>query len=248
MIIGQTSKEFSLLTSCDSKYLHDHAKEYITSCALSKNNVHLHVTNPSDNDMCYMNILKIGYNIINPQGIMTLSSDKIDISNLNEEAKRVFFSCNRFIVAPYIMNGDVLITDVDCIIMNHIDPIESDIGLYLRDSLPGTVGWEKEGTRVAAGAVFCSQSSKSFLQDVSKIILENDMRWFIDQVALYRVYQAHNKLTCTKFDESFMDWEFVMGSKIWTGKGERKHKNEIYVRMKNMIKNRFPNIQEEYWK
>lgn len=36
-------------------------------------------------------------------------------------------------------------------------------------------------------------------------------------------------------DKSFMDWEFVEGSTIWTGKGPRKYENTIYVNKKNEL-------------
>ena len=33
-------------------------------------------------------------------------------------------------------------------------------------------------------------------------------------------------------DSKFMDWEFVEGSTIWTGKGPRKYDNPTYVAKK----------------
>ena len=43
-----------------------------------------------------------------------------------------------------------------------------------------------------------------------------------------------------------MDWEFLEGTVIWTGKGPRKYENSTYVEMKNKF-NRLPNAVERIW-
>ena len=32
------------------------------------------------------------------------------------------------------------------------------------------------------------------------------------------------------------DWEFLEGSKIWTGKGEQEHSNQTYLQIKQELK------------
>ena len=35
--------------------------------------------------------------------------------------------------------------------------------------------------------------------------------------------------SCRIFGPEFMDWEFIEGTTIWTGKGPRKYDNPVYV-------------------
>ena len=103
---------------------------------------------------------------------MTHDDDKYKITYTKSDIKdraqdflveRTFYACNRFLKAPEILQAadEVLLTDIDCFLRK---PIEweyfkdCDYSLYLRDPLPGTVGWEKEGSRVGAGAVSMAKS------------------------------------------------------------------------------------------
>lgn len=248
-IIGERPRSFCLFTSCDSKYLKDHAQAYITSCAKSQNNVHLHVVNATIEDWTHMQILKIGYEILFPSGEMTISAEDTDINNLSQEQKRTYYACNRFVVTGSVLSAPMMITDIDCLIMKHIEPLETDIGLFLREPLPGVNEWEKQGSKVAAGVVYATPKSKEFLEITAKIILGNELRWFLDQAALNASYEHFSKkYSCTTFDPNFMDWEFVEGTTIWTGKGDRKYNNQKYLNMKKHYNDAFPNVQKDYWK
>ena len=44
-----------------------------------------------------------------------------------------------------------------------------------------------------------------------------------------------------------MDWEFVEGSTIWTGKGDRKHKNVTYVQAKEAWGSYFHGARDRIW-
>jgi hypothetical protein len=249
-LIGELPKSYCLFASCDSKYLHEHAKEYITSCALANNDVHLHVINASTVDWAYMNLLKIGYNLLYPIGSITVSSEDIDLSYMPEEAKRVYYACNRFLVASQILNKfPIMITDIDCLILKHVTAFDTDVALFFREPMDNGNDWEKEGSRIAAGAVFCQPSARNLLQYAATIIQDNELRWFLDQMALNIAYnQIKDSVTCTKLDSNFMDWEFITGTTIWTGKGPRKYDNPTYVSMKKAYKDKFPNIGTEYWR
>ena len=247
-IIGERPRKFCLFTSCDPKYLRDHARAYISSCAKAGNNVHLHVINASVNDWTYMQILKIGYKHMYPSGEMTVSSEDTDLSSISQEQKRTYYACNRFIVASSVITQPMLITDIDCLIMKHIDPLETDLGIFLREPLPGVNDWEREGSRVAAGAVFVKETAKDFLESVAQIILDNELRWFLDQTALSISYQHFkNKYSWFAFGTDFMDWEFLPNTTIWTGKGDRKYNNPKYLGMKNYCYDAFPELSKEYW-
>jgi hypothetical protein len=43
-----------------------------------------------------------------------------------------------------------------------------------------------------------------------------------------------------------MDWEFIEGTVIWTGKGPRKYENQKYLAAKKTF-NRLPNALHRVW-
>jgi len=245
MIHGETGKEFCILASCDAKYLYDHAKGLVSSCALAKNNVHIHVTNPTDKEHQYLEYLKVGYSMMYSEGNMTTSYDTIDISKYNNNQKKTFYACNRFIVAPEIVKSDVLILDVDCYLMQHIDPIDCDIGLFYRPN-ENHKEWGGLAAKVAAGVLYSSKNSLDFFTYVKEYILSNKLNWYVDQVALYKAYNFYSNKKYYIFDNKFMDWDFKSGTKIWTGKGPRKYMNSTYSKMLNDFKRKFP-LKEQYY-
>lgn len=246
--LGESPSSFCLFASCDPKYLYEHAKAYVTSCAINQNDTHLHIINASEDDWFYAQTLRIGYNIIYPKGKMTISSEILEYK-LSPEQWRTYYACNRFLIASEIVSDNVLITDIDCLIMSHIKPFDTHLGLFLRDPLPGVDDWESQGTKVAAGAVYCSKEALQYLKLVSEVIRNNELKWFLDQAALSVIYeQIKDQVTLTKIDSNFMDWEFIPGTKIWTGKGPRKYDNPTYVGMKKTFNLKFPNLREAYWK
>ena len=246
MIHGQTSSEFCIMASCDGKYLHDHAKGLVSSCAIAKNNVHIHVTNPRDKEHRYLDYLKAGYSMMNPEGIMTTSYDTIDISKHNDKQKKTFYACNRFIVAPEIVKSDVLILDVDCYLMEHIDLLDCDVGLFLRND-NAYKEWGGIAGKVAAGAVFVKKEHIDFLNYVKDFITNNKLDWFVDQVALYKAYKEFSHKNYYKFDNTFMDWDFKPNTKIWTGKGPRKSQNATYGKKHKEFRSRFQLKEEDYF-
>jgi len=246
MIYGETGTEFSIMASCDGKYLLDHAKGLVSSCALVKNNVHIHVTNPTEKEHKYLEYLKVGYTMMYPDGTMTSSYDTIDISKYNNNQKKTFYACNRFIVAPDIVKSDVLILDVDCYLMQHIDPLDCDIGLFLRENLVEKE-WNGLCGKVAGGILYCSKDNLDFLTQARDFILSNKLDWFLDQVALYEAYKNFPDLIYHIFDNKFMDWDFKSNTKIWTGKGTRKFMNSTYSKMLDNFKRKFPIKEQDYF-
>ena len=245
MIYGDVPTQFSFLVSCDSKYLHNHFKPFAISAALSKNNVHLHIINPTADDWSYItNLRRSLANVFHSN--ITVSAEDIDLTEYHAEAKRTYYACNRFIVAYELMelgSESLMISDIDSLIMEHVEQPKGKLGLYLRDPLPGTIGWEQEGSRVAAGLVYYHKDMKPFAKDVAHFILHNPLQWFLDQMALNQIYQKYKEELTSDFvlfDSNLMDWEFLQGSKIWTGKGNRKYENITYVNKKmefdNLIK------------
>ena len=134
-----------------------------------------------------------------------------------------------------------MILDIDNFLMNKVQWHTEDIGLFLRDPLPGTVGWEQESTHVAAGIVsFTSPKGKEYLKDVSNQIKSySNLQWFADQNALWKVYEKNKDYLSTfVYNNSIMDWEFKPDTMLWTGKGPRKYDDPTYVSKDRELKER----------
>jgi len=246
MIYGKTGTEFTLMAACDEKYLIHHAKGFTASAAIAKNNVHLHVTNPTERGHKYLEFLGAGYEILHPDGVFTTSYDTIDISIYKRiEYLKTFYACNRFLVAADVMQADMLLVDIDCFIMKHIDNIDADVGLFLRDEKYKE--WNGEAGKVAAGVVYVNKNHKDFLEPVKEFIDNNKKHWFVDQVALKRAYEAFPTKRYHVFNNKFMDWDFKSNTVIWTGKGDRKTSNAIYTNKHKEFKNLFPIKDSEYF-
>ena len=239
MIIGNTTEEFTIMAAGDSVYVGEYAKGLVCSCALNQNNVHIHITNPTEKDHDYLNYLNKGYNKLHPDGKFTSSYDQIDISKLSKEARKTFYACNRFIVADKVAKADILILDLDCYLRQHIDPLDCDVALFHRE--PKGQGWEQLGTHIAAGAVFCRLDHIDFLTETARILNEHKLEWLADQVALYEAYlKFKDQKKFYTLTDNFMDWTFKETSKIWTGKGTTKMWSVPYTKTHNDIKRKFP--------
>jgi hypothetical protein len=229
-----------LFASCDSKYLRVHAPALVASAAYHNNSLHINVCGAGVDDRDILDDMSSKYHKISewPHSDFTwsMSTPMIDVKDNTQgpDAERTAYACDRFLTAGIVLEHheeDLLIIDTDCLVMQHIEPITHDqVGLFLREPLPGVQGWETQGTRVAAGAVFISRSAAPFLESVAERIRKGPVKWFLDQVALNEAYQAHiADYRFRYFDAQFIDWEFVEGTTIWTGKGPRKYDNPTYL-------------------
>jgi len=228
-----------LFASCDSKYLRVHAPALVASAAYHNNSIHINVIAPGQDDRDILDDMSSKYHKISewPHSDFSWSMSTMYACPKDSEELRTVYACDRFLTAGLVMQNhewDLLIIDTDCLVMQHIEPILDDqVGLFLRESLPGTQGWENAGSRVAAGAVFISQEAVPFLEKIENRIRKGPLAWFLDQVAINEAYQEDiTDYRFRYFDAQFMDWEFVEGTTIWTGKGPRKYENEKYLAKK----------------
>lgn len=216
--------------ACDSLYWNDHVPPLLASCNKAGNNLHIHVVNPVEHVFEEYQKLKAQVDMVN----FTMSYESTD---LNLVDSRTYYSCSRFLVADQILKqvDSMLVTDVDALVMKKLKFPEAKLGLFLRDSLPGTVGWEQQGTKVAAGIVYLTQDSYPFIKGVNDRIKKYGLRWFVDQVSLYEQYLDEGwdkRSDFIDFGADIMDWQFLPDSYIWTGKGDRKYNNQTYVAKK----------------
>ena len=237
-----------LFASCDSKYFNEFGIPLVYSCNIAGNDLHIHVMHPTVDDYSTAAVLKNDVDI------------NLTISHETGGPKtREYYSCNRFIIAPHLISNGadkILIIDTDCLVMNEFEWPDAELGLFLRDPLPGTVGWEKEGTHVAAGMVLYTKKSLEFAEEVAQALSQNELIWFVDQVALWSCYRKHNKNDYVgptypdfvQFTNEDMDWEFIEGSTIWTGKGPRKYDNPTYVAKQQEFRDIFSGAGGRYWK
>jgi hypothetical protein len=217
--------------ACDANYFKKFAPAFVSSIgANSSTNIHIHVINPDDEVFalaCYLNS-RVSQHV-------TYTFEDRDLSQYSDEQKRALYASLRFLIAPFILShaDQLLILDIDCLVMKTFDFPAYPVGYFPREPLPGTVGWEAEGTKCAAGCVFLDKSALNVANAISETLGGLELRWFNDQIALNHVMNQVPKDFVHKFDGEFMDWEFKEGTAIWTGKGPRKYENAKYVEMQN---------------
>lgn len=233
-----------VMAACDSKYFMKFAPAFVASIAKNtKLDIHIHVINPDDEVFalaCYLN------SRVNRR--VTYTFEDADLSQYTDEQKRALYASLRFLVAPYILQsaGEILILDIDCLAMLNFNyPKDYDVGYFPRKPLEGTIGWEAEGTKVAAGCVYFSKNAMNVCNAVAETLGGLELRWFNDQIALNHVFQQVPEELCWKYDWTFMDWEFKDGTIIWTGKGPRKYDNPRYVEAQNQYNDLIMNYDNE---
>jgi len=229
--------------ACDANYFKKFAPAFIGSIGEhSSTNIHIHVINPDDEVFalaCYLNS-RVSQHV-------TYTFQDSDLSNYTEEQKRALYASLRFLVAPFLLShaDQLMILDIDCLIMKNFDFGANPVGYFPREPLPGTVGWEAEGTKCAAGCVFLDKSALHIANAISETLGGLELKWFNDQIALNHVMNQVPQEFVRKFDSDFMDWEFKDGTAIWTGKGPRKYENVRYVEMQNKYADSIMNYDNE---
>jgi hypothetical protein len=221
-----------VFAACDSKYFLEHAAPLIYSASeIGKKDVHVHVVNPTEEVLALAKVI----NDKTTQHVSYTYNDLEFGEEWTPEMIRAYYASLRFLVAPHLLNccGAMLIVDVDCLIMQEFDYPTKPIGFFPRESLPGTVGWEAEGTKVAAGVVYYHIDAMEVAATVAEELSKLPLQWFNDQIALSKTFaRVDNKNAFQYFDNQFMDWEFIEGTTIWTGKGPRKYDNPTYIAKK----------------
>lgn len=207
----------NVLACCDSKYFLEHHKAFYLSAKKVSYTPHIVVVNPT------REVKNISNNLENIHYIFQENPDIVQ------------YSINRFIIADtYIGSEGVLITDIDCFFNKKLPEIKEDVGVFLRE-------YEKfPGMKVAAGIVWLNSTEKGklFAQELKNKINQKPKEWYVDQYALYETYlELKNSISVFTFSQEHMDWEFTNTSYMWTGKGDRKHKNVSYLKRKRNLEN-----------
>lgn len=240
-IYGEVPTSPVVFAACDKHYFKEHAPSLIYSCNNIGKDVHIHVTEPEQEHFNIANILNT-----DAHNIRTTFSYS-DLENMGR-GQRTYYACLRFLVLPVILPHakKVMTVDVDCIFMKRFDYPEKATGYFPREPIPGTTGWENQGTRVAAGAVYMDERAVPVAEAVAERISQGPWEWFLDQVALSETFARVDEENVEKFTSDFMDWEFNEKSIMWTGKGPRKYDNPKYVAKKKEF-NRLPTATTRCW-
>ena len=237
-LYGEVPSTPVIMAGCDSKYFMKFAPAFVESIRQNVTGnvgVHIHVINPTDEVMALATYL----NSITHHPVTYTFQDQ-DLSEYASEQIRALYASIRFLVAPHILQHaeKLLILDIDCMVMEDFEFPNKAVGYFPRDPLPGTVGWEAEGTKCAAGCVYFHKNAMNVCSSIAETLGGLELKWFNDQIALNHWMSQVPEERVHKFDGNFMDWEFLKGTTIWTGKGPRKYDNKDYVNKQNYYTDR----------
>ena len=242
-----------IMAACDSHYFMRFAPAFVSSIDRNTRfDAHIHVVNPTEEVLALACVLnsrvsnQITYTF-NDLDLSTLGKDFKSSGASNRPEVRAYYASLRFLVAPFLLQhaGQLLILDIDCMVMNDFEMPTKPVGYFPREPLKGTVGWEAEGTKCAAGCVYFHKDALNICDAVGETLGGLELRWFNDQIALNHVISQVPEQFVHKFDGNFMDWEFKEGTTIWTGKGPRKYDNETYVARQHVYHDDIMDIKED---
>jgi hypothetical protein len=240
-VYGEFPTRPVIFAACDSVYFDKFAGSFVESAARQGLDIHIHVVNPTENTCALavqMNALvetQVTYSFhdVDLKSEPFQSTEKV--MNAVSDKIRTYYACVRFMLLPHILKaaGKVLTVDIDCLVMNKFEFPERAVAYFPRDPLPGTTGWEAEGTRVAAGAFYLDNRAQDVADFIADYLKKAPLKWFVDQIALSEAVKRVPPTQIETYSSKFMDWEFKEGTTIWTGKGPRKYENKTYVDMQN---------------
>jgi hypothetical protein len=154
------------------------------------------------------------------------------------DAMKCTYASLRFFILPHLLEKieKIMVLDIDCMVMKKFRFPEKPCGLFVREPVTYLSDWIKEGTKIAAGIVYFDNSYLDKAKKLIEIINSLPKTWYADQVALNKLLTEHiNYEDVFVFNGNFMDWNFLEGTVIWTGKGKSKYDNPRYVAMKKKM-------------
>jgi hypothetical protein len=222
------------VTSCDGKYLQTYGPAFVASARDTRNPVHLHIVNPSPEDMALLARMSRFYDDC------TSSIEQTDLYHLTPEQRNAYYASARYHVVADILTrhpkARTFVMDIDSVFRRHFEyhPHHHPIGLYFRDPVAHGARSELEmkGMRVLAvcwiwgdEARPASPGGTAYACAVSDYLKTHTPRWFIDQEALAECYDKCSVPATDLSESTIIDWEMRPYTVIWTAKGNRKHTN-----------------------
>jgi len=124
---------------------------------------------------------------------------------------------------------NILFLDADSIVRKPLSEANisqsSDIEILFRDS-------EDLRMKVACGVILIKNNvrSKKFIDLWEKKNSSGKYTWFFDQITFFDTFiELEKDVNVENIDKKLIDWEFKKNSIIWSGKGNRKSRNLLYI-------------------
>ena len=224
-IEGELPIDPCIFAAADNKYFLENGPAFVYSIDDINKPIHIHIINPSTEAKKLSETLTA-----TTKNKLTISYHSSGVPTI-QEAKSTLFACVRFLVLPEILLSckRVMVLDIDCMIMKSFDFPKTSIGYFPRDYET------RKETKVAAGVLYFDVSAINITQEIRKEIKKIPMKWYDDQIVLDQVLSKVPRESVTSFDQTFMDWDFIEDTTIWTGKGKRKYRNKKYLALKNKL-------------
>tara|TARA_B100000963_G_scaffold322894_1_gene307274 strand:- start:2098 stop:2820 length:723 start_codon:yes stop_codon:yes gene_type:complete len=231
-IYGNFPNDPCVFAACDSKYFIDHASPFVNSAHKVGKPAHVHVVNPTNEVFDLVERYK--GKISTP---LSFTYNDMDIPDDPDQMKCTYASL-RFFILPHLLEKieKIMVLDIDCMVMRDFEFPKTPCGLFVRKPVTYLSDWIKEGTKIAAGIVYFDNRFIDHSKKLIEIINSLPKTWYADQVALNKLLVDYiDYKDVTVFDGNFMDWNFLDGTVIWTGKGKSKYDNPRYVTMKKSM-------------
>jgi hypothetical protein len=226
-----------IFAACNDSYFREHGGALIHSADDIGKDIHFHVCNPTketkDLQEKIINNTKVNVSF-------TSHNIEVDSGPLSEELKwqapnlstrrkcHVYYACMRFFLARKILEvaDRVLIVDTDSVFMNDFEWPKENYGFYPRPGSP-------PHRATAAGVVYFQKPALETLHLLEEKIYSLPWEWGVDQESLGYYFNDVVKEWSYLFDKTFLDWNFLENTVLWTGKGDQKRWNKKYVETKN---------------
>lgn len=237
---------FFIYTACDTEYFKEFGRSIINSIKKNTNyGVHLHLYNPTEEQLNFcksQNNVSFTFEYV-PLELFNRSAEKwqtvpicpIEKSkyeriltamskgndkSINERIQRTYFACARFIRLSQIIksNTSLFAIDVDAIVRSHITKLSEDKDFYIH-YITGKKARYLAGGLYLTGAEQGYKFLKEYADVLSKNISQDTLHWGIDQDVLDNIVPKYN---FGNLPMSYIDWEMMPNSCIWTAKGKRK--------------------------
>jgi tetratricopeptide (TPR) repeat protein len=231
-----SKKDNVVFFAADNIYFWNYCRALIASIAINSHQayIHVHVINPDELVENAIDTFRENFKNIS----ISYTYEVIDVSKMTSDMLKTYFACARFIRLPELMKispATYLCIDCDCIVRGPLSKL--DVGASESDIIVHRRFVTEEFLEVAAGGlvIMPTPAARQFLErlysTITGTIEAGEASWFLDQIALNQTISTELKvgLKISQLDISYIDWFFNSDSIIWTGKGERKNDNLIYL-------------------
>lgn len=233
--------------AADSVYFCRYARHVVRSIAAATGlpaTLHFHVVNPSAEALALAHELK-------DTGVQ-VSIETTDLSAFDEDQRKTYFSCARYLALPWIMElytRPVIVMDMDQMVMSSPAPLLAfaqahDVSLLKFDSGRSNVFSLISATLLVVAPTVEGKKFAQRLTDSLTFAIQNPshMQWHLDQAALARAYLS---MPAVRFG-------YIPASMLHLGAGEPKAKRRadegIFWSITNSIESNLSKLETASFK